>query len=302
MTEEVQSKIKDEKAVVEDGWAASAPVNKDIEDKKPKQKESFVSRLIPKSKQGKVVFAAATAQVASMVVVPLLWTLSEGVGKKQLDGLAGRLAKIFDKRPKIMGDVLNSVTWDGLFDPDEREKWETAKGNDRHKLQAAKFISMGLQGVFNITSTMWVRNKLDKKLGINAGKKAVAKTQMLDSAVAMGALLAIPRFQAPRSERWRMSARRGYRKLGDAVTFGSVEDKSMQRFAKNAAFYTVNIGIPDALGFLTGLTTMLGELDEKAAKLEEREKQQSKPEGITIAQSSGEVSRPSRDNYFINYH
>ncbi len=258
-------------------WAI-APTTMDVTDQKP---QSFVQKHMPKSKRARVVFAAATAQIVSMVAVPLLW----GVTKKAIPGIlndaADHLTNVFEKNPRMLGGILNVRTWNGLFEPEERPKWLAAQGNDKLKMQAEKFVSMGLQGVYNIFSTVAVRNSLDKSLDINAGAKAVARTQFIDTTIALGALLAIPTYKAKASENWRSSLRPVIKKASNAVTFNKVSEREINEFARDSAFFAVNIGLPDALGFTAGLVSMLGELDEKAALQEQQEAEAKTKPAIT---------------------
>lgn len=278
MTDEEQITNKHTSKVAKSDWAVM-PSPQSEED--TNGEKGFVSRLIPKSKRGKVVFASATAQIISMVAVPLFWGITKKALPEALNGVAHHLANVFDKNPKMMNGILKSRTWDGLFEPEEREAWNASTGLERKNLQAQKFISMGIQGAYNIASTIWVRNILDKKLEINAGSKAVAKTQFLDSAIAIGALLAIPTYMPKTSDKWRGNLRPIIKKASNIATLGQVGEKSLDEFSQDASFFTVNIGLPDALGFTAGLIAMLGELDEKAARQEQAER--AEKEGHTRA-------------------
>jgi len=269
MTEDVQnSQVSTTRPAEQSkGWAASVtPASR--QEAVPGEPQNFVQRIIPKSKKGKVVFAAATAQVASMVVVPMFWSITKNLIPDALQKLTGHLANVFEKKPQMMNGILESRTWDGLFDPESLDRWVVAKGRDRFEMQAGKLIEMGIQGAYNISSTMWVRNTMDKALKINAGSGAVARTQAWDTLAAMIALIGIPRFLPDQSMKWRMGLRKIYKPVVNATWFWEKDPAKREMFTRDAAFYTVNLSFPDLLGFSVGIASMLNAVNDKAEQSE----------------------------------
>lgn len=297
MTDIIKSNILVKQDVATKGsWASqvAAPLKLDLnaqkDDAGSAKNESFVSKLIPKSKKGKVVFAAVTAQVVSMSVVWLAGYAFQAEKKpKAITDLEDKLMGLFTKNEQKLSGFLHPEGWNGFLDMDDRQQLQNLAGvlndqghNMQHKMQASKFIEFATLGALNTLSTIGIRNVLDKKMDINQGSGNVVKTQMIDTVTGLGTMFLIPKALPEQAK-----TARGFvndqimnipfpRMSADEIANPSsvknrilansplpVTDKQQQKLAKSAAFAAVNITLPDMVGFATGLYSMLKDVDEQ---------------------------------------
>ena len=253
----------------------------------PEKPKNFWQRIAPTSKRGRVVFAAGTAQIASMTIAAIAGYVFKHHKPKVVNDLERSLMRVFNKHQDSMKGFLSPKAWEGFLDNNERSRlasYDAIKKEDdkkdkdkrtnsasrKHRMQAGKLIEIGLMGVFNVLTTLFTRNYLDDKLDIGLGGGKVFKTQMIDTLTGLGAMFVIPKVFPEAARVARKEVRKPIKNIFPPKTD---EGRSKRRsFASSAAFSIVNLGIPDMIGFGVGLGATLRELDAKE-KLEEAEKE-----------------------------
>ena len=302
MTDNEQITGKFTSKVAKSDWAVAPSVTSD-EEEKPK---TFLERIAPKSKKGRVVFAASTAQVVSICLVACAGYIFKNHKPKVVKNFERSLLKRFNSMAtNYTGNemekgpgLLRPSKWKAFMDFDDYQAVKrysgdryTTRGGDKadgakddirkHVLQARTLAEFIIMGVTNIVSTVAIRNVLDKRLDINLGGQKVFKTQMIDTAVGIGAMLMIPNL-APKNAR---DARLGIRNLVNKwpVKGGAEQEKKRDLFGQSLGFSAVNIALPDFIGFAAGVNDTFRELDalekqkEAEQKIEEAEAKNSGP-------------------------
>ncbi|MDG1286686.1 MAG: hypothetical protein P8P30_03875 [Rickettsiales bacterium] len=297
MTTDLETEKKFTSKVAKSDWAVNHVVEPSEEDTKPK---TFLEKIAPKSKKGRVVFAAGTAQVVSMCLTAVAGYWFKNHKPKTVKNWEKSMVKVFNNSaknytggaPEKGPNYLRARAWKGFMDYDDYQntkrysgieynkngklmKAEKKNNTSKHSIQAGtltQFIAMGLT---NILSTIAVRNLMDERLDINLGGDKVFKTQMIDSVAGIGAMIGIPMVFARQAR----DARMGIKGLINKWPVKAGNEKRRDEIGKSFAFSIVNVNLPDFVGFAAGLSATFRELDvlekEKAAeaKLQELEAQ-----------------------------
>lgn len=235
-------------------WAVRGEAGE--EETTPPRKKSFLARLIPESKKGKIVFANAVAQVASMTVAPLLVLTVEKLSQKQVDQIKDYVGAIFAKHMDRIEPAIRRP-WEASLAEESLKHWKNASNADRGQFLGEVVTNMGFQGTFNVGVTIATRMLLDRMLGINAGGRTVVASQMLDTAVAMGALIGMPAAFPTQTRDARLALRDWLEKKEGFKKWTG--PNGPRQYALN----TVNFGIPDMLGFTAGTLNMMRVVKEK---------------------------------------
>lgn len=230
------------------------------------KKKGFLARLVPESKKGKIVFAGSVAQLASMTIAPLAVVMFEKLAPKQMEALTNYLGGVFGRHYGAIEPVIK-YTWENAMMPHEVTEWNCLGEQEKGLRFAAALLSSGLQIASNLSVTLGVRELMDNLLGIHAGGKVVLRSQLIDTAVALGSTLAIPAF-LPKASR---SARKSIEGVLD-------KSQALKWFAgdnapKQYAFNLVNFTAPDMLGFATGIGYMLREVEKREQQEAEKKSQ-----------------------------
>ena len=221
-----------------------------------KTNKQFVAAKSQESKKKKIIFAGAVAQVVSLIVAPLAVVMVEKYAPKQVEKMQSKLATIFEKHHERILPAIRRP-WESALTETELAQWKGATPKQKSTELAESFVSSLMQAGANILVTLGARELLDRVLNINAGGKLVLKSQMIDTAVALGATVALP-VVAPKFSRDARQKLAG--QLDKSEWFKhQFGEKAPKRYALNA----VSFAAPDFLGFATGIGYMLREVERK---------------------------------------
>ncbi len=280
MTDNEQISGKFTSQIAKSDWAVKASVQPE-EDQKPK---TFLEKIAPKSKKGRVVFAAGTAQVVSISLTALAGYLFKNHKPEKVKDWEASIVRVFnDKTMKSLWEtnkapgLLRDERWKGFMDYDDYQniKAYSAAGDleslsKKHAIQAGTLTQFVAMGLTNILSTISVRNLLDDRLDINLGGNKVLKTQMIDTAVGIGAMIGIP--SIPFLAKPLRDARYTIQKTVNKIPVKEENISRRDELGKSLGFSAVNITLPDFIGFAAGINATFRELDalEKEKEAEKK--------------------------------
>ncbi len=219
--------------------------------------------IAPKTTEGKIVFASSVAQAASMVVAPLAVIAVERLAKPELYKVADYIGKILTKHIDRIDPII-SRPWRASLSAERLTQWDKGDNKFKGNYLAKVITNLALQGTFNIGVTMATRMMLDKKLEIKAGSAAVARSQMIDTAVAMGAMIGLPALFPAQMRNARTSLRDW---LEQKPGFKKLAGKDAPR---QYALNTVNFGLADMLGFTAGTWAMMRAVEKNNSQQENK--------------------------------
>jgi len=265
------------------GWAVKVDKKRAV-DVAP-QKQSFLKRIAPKSRKGRVIFAAGTSQIVSIAFMAFAgmmyshFSKKPGVVRELQDTLTNYIIKQQspDARAEnyLSSALLRKKYWRGFFDANEFAKLESFPLNDaafgngaarqRYDMQSGKLIEFTVMQVTDFLVSNITRSLLDKALETKLGNKRLVFAQTADTVVTVGASILFPAFF------WKkVVGLKGILQKGiNAVPLGG--DEQRQEVARSVSFAAVNVGIPNLLGFFVNTGNILHEVGEQ--EKQEREKE-----------------------------
>ena len=269
--------------------------------KKEKHQEpkNFWQRIAPKSKKGRVVFAAGTAQVVSLCLTAVAGHIFKNHRPGFVEEWEKDMVTLFNRRaseykgefPDKGPSLLRPDGWKGFLDFEpyqdlKRYDGKEWKANDpktgklvqmsiearnydkKHMIQARTITEFVAMGLTNILSTIMLRNYFDKKLDINIGGKNVVKTQMIDTVTGIGSMFIVPKI----FPKFLRSGRKGIQDLVNKVPVKPGNEAKRDEFGRSLGVSAMNMAVPDFIGFGMGIFATFRELDalEKAREAEEK--------------------------------